>query len=205
MLGTILSIASAALSIAKSLTVIASSISVVAQTVLFVCKELGLIETPDMKTEDLGEKALVALETEQLKPENFKTFEEYVHAIEKFEVDPAKAEKYSVEEKMQKGLELTTGLLIDKYGDTAGEVLKEVAKRPDYFDTTRTLQYLEKASTSQINIGDISKLLDGKLKNVDSILDAKQQIHTIEKAINPEITSRQLQQIIDCQSGGQQK
>jgi hypothetical protein len=199
MLGTILGIASAALSIARSLTVIASAISVVAHTIISVCKALGLIENPNMKTEDLGEKALVAQEMEHLKPENFKTFEEYVKAIENFKVDPAQAEKYTLEEKMQKGLELTTGLLIDKYGESAAEVLREVAKRPDFFDDIRTLQYLEKASSVELNIGDISKLLDGKLKNVDAIIDAKEQMSNVEKIINPEITPRQLQQLIDKQ------
>lgn len=199
MLNVIIGIASAAVSIAKSITVIASAVSVVAHTVISVCKALGLIENSNMKTEELGEKALVAQETDQLKPENFQTFEEYVKAIENFNVDPVKAEKYSLEEKLQKGLELTTGLLIGKFGETAGEVLREAAKRPDFFDSTRTLHYLEKASSNELNIGNISKLLDGKLKNIDMIMETKGQMNSTEKGLNPELTSRQLQQMIDQQ------
>ncbi|WP_129727911.1 hypothetical protein [Ectobacillus funiculus] len=198
LISALVGIVSVAVSVAESLTVITTAISIVAHTVISVCKALGLIENPEIKTEDLGEKALVA-EEEGLKPEKFKTYEEYVQIIEKFEIDPLKAEKYTSEQKMQKGLELTSGLLIDKYGLSAGDVLREVAKRPIFFDTARTLHYLEKTSSNDLNIGDVSKFLDGKLKNVEALLHAKEQVISIEKIINPEATPRQLQQIIDAQ------
>ncbi|MCM3362256.1 hypothetical protein [Niallia sp. MER TA 168] len=197
--GAILSVISTAVSIARSVAVIATAVHVVANVVIDICKQLGLIEDKNLDPVELGEKALAAEEERGIVPEKFDRYEDYVREIENFKVDDSYVDKWTKEEKEQRGFELGTGLLVEKYGTSVADVLMEIGKRPDFFTVDRTKLYLEKNATNEIDMQEISKFLDGKLKNVDVMKKINEQMINIENEINPTISQQEAQRSINLQ------
>ncbi|UTG82734.1 hypothetical protein [Bacillus paranthracis] len=198
LIASISSIASTALSIANSVSLIVSSIKIVASVIMSVCKELGLIENQNIESEQIGEKALAA-EQVGIVPGKFERYEDYVKDIEKFEVDKMKVNDWTKEEKEQRGMELTIGLLLEKFGSVVVEVITEVAKRPDFFNTERTQLYLEKASSNEIDMKEVTSYLDGQTKGLEKMNLINDKMVNIEKIINPELTPNEVQRIINLQ------
>ncbi|MEB9458425.1 hypothetical protein [Bacillus anthracis] len=198
LIASISSIASTALSIANSVSLIVSAIEVVTSVIMSVCKELGLIENQNIESEQLGEKALAA-EQVGIVPEKFERYEDYVKDIEKFEADKMKLNDWTKEEKEQRGMELTIGLLLEKFGSVVVEVINEVAKRPEFFNTERTQLYLEKASSNEIDMKEVTSYLDGQTKGLEKMNLINDKMVNIEKIINPELTPNEVQRIINLQ------
>ncbi|GAE27531.1 hypothetical protein JCM9140_3683 [Halalkalibacter wakoensis JCM 9140] len=189
--------------IINTVVIAIKAIQVIANTIMAVCKELGLIENKDINVEELGSKALAA-EEEGIKPENFETYEAYVKEIEKFEVDPTKAESWSEEEKATRGTIVTTGLLLEKYGPVVADVIVELSKRPDFFTTDRVKLYLDLASDQQIDIQQISRYLNGDIKNFNELRTINDVMLEIETKLNPHLTTEEKQQNINEQKAQQQ-
>lgn len=61
---------------------------------------LGIIG-PDENAKELGDKAIQA-EEEGITPENYDSYEEYMDAVRKFELDPEKSEQIEDEDKLKK-------------------------------------------------------------------------------------------------------
>lgn len=92
-----------------------------------------------------------------------RSYEDYVREIEKFEVDESRVDKWSKRKKSRR-FELGTGLLIEKYGTLIADVFMEIAKRPEFFTADCAKLYLEKNSNNEMDMQEISKFHDGKLK-----------------------------------------
>jgi hypothetical protein len=197
--GAIVSVISVAVSIARSVAVIATAVYVVANMVIDICKQLGLIEDKTIEPVDLGEKALAAAESKGIVPEKYERYEDYVKEIEKFEVDSSNVDKWTKEEKEQRGFEVATGLLVEKYGTSVADVIIEIAKRPDFFTANRAQLYLEKNATNEIDMQDISKYLEGKLKNVDAMMKVNEKMMDFEAKMNPSISQLEAQRTINLQ------
>jgi hypothetical protein len=195
----IVSVFTAAVNIARSVAVIATAVHVVASAVIDVCKQLGLIEDKSLEPAELGEKALAAEEEKGIVPEKFERYVDYVKEIENFNVDESKVDKWSKEEKEQKGFELGTGLLVEKYGTSIADVMMEMAKRPDFFTADRAKLYMEKTASNDIDMQEISKFLDGKLKNVDVMTKINEQMIHIESEMNPNNSQLEAQRAINLQ------
>lgn len=190
MLGILSGIISAAFSVVKTLSIVDLSISalkVVAGAIFNLCKALGIIED-DTKMDELGDKALQS----EYNPEDYDCYEEYVKAVEKFELDPEKSKEITAEQKMAKGVELVSGLAIEKYRDyPMKDLLVLTGQKADFFDGDRGLEVgkLIKEDNSMIN--SLVKYFNGSEKDevkIDKMFDS---LIEIEKKIDPDISENE--------------
>lgn len=143
------------------------------------------ILNPDEKVEELGDRALQAAEQdENLVPENFSDYKDYLNEIRNIKLDPEKTEK-----NLEDGSAIVTGLAtvstaLEKiYGlreGTSADLLKVVVADPQFFSSDR----LKTLITENADFGAIVKYLDGKLGNAetDALYD---KLFSIEKSNNP--------------------
>ena len=78
------------------------AVAVIGQILMTVAKALGLIEDDQQSVEDLGDKAIQAAD-EGIVPENYESYEQYLHDVENFELDLEKSASIKQEEKIAKG------------------------------------------------------------------------------------------------------
>lgn len=146
---------------------------------------LGIIKE-DTNLEELGDKALQA-EQEGIKPENFKTYDEYVRKIETFELDPEKSKKLSPEEKNRRGIEVMSGMVLDAMGPNVPmqKFLEIVLANNNrgYFESR--IGELSKAIADNRNfIGDIVGVLSGSEKNAAKVKDVVENFVQLEKNLD---------------------
>lgn len=170
----------------KAVNVVATAISVVTTVITVVSNALGLTKTEN--PEELGQKALQA-EEQNIRPENFKTYEEYVKEVESLNLDPERTSKWTKEQKEAKAFELGTMLLTEKFGQNASTLIIDIAKRPDFFTPERAKHYLEVGQAQNIDLSKISDLLNNKTSDLKSVVEAKDLMFEIEKSLNPNLTS----------------
>jgi hypothetical protein len=84
-------------------------------------------------------------------------------------------------------------------GTSVADVITEIAKRPDFFTANRAQLYLEKYAANEIDMQDISKYLDGKLKNVDAMMKVNEKMLDIEAEVNPSNSQLEAQRTINLQ------
>ena len=189
-IAAICGIASAALSVAKALGAVGLAIEgvkMVVNSLVSVCKALGLIKE-ETEPEELGDKAIQA-EEQGIKPENFKTYEEYVKAVENFEIDPEKSALTTEKEKHVKASELAAGLLMEKMPDVniAGIPLLAVKLPPEKIAAI--------ISTLKDGIGatynNIIGVVTNKEKDTSKIADGLNGLALIEKKLDPALTDQE--------------
>ena len=186
-MGFISGLFAAATTIVKAVNIIATAVSAVTTIVTAVSKVLGLTQTDN--PEELGQKALQA-EEQNIRPEDFKSYAEYVKEVESLDLDPARVSKWSKEQKEAKALEVSASVFTEQFGvENTSAMFQEIAKRPDFFTPERTKQYFEVSQEKSIDLGKISDLINNKTTDVNKILEAKNLMFEIEKTINPELTS----------------
>lgn len=192
---SIASVVSVAARIATSVAIIATSIEAVAKVVIGVCKELGFIEN-ETSSEELGNLALQAEEAD-IKPEKFDTYEEYLNEIQQFPLDPEKSKNYTKEEKEMKAMEVSTAILLEKFGIGVADLIEQISKHPSYFNEQRTENYLKELSKDNIDMKEIAKFFDGELKSNAAIDEIKSIILDIEEKYNPSKSRDEIEQIIE--------
>ncbi|MDY6294970.1 MAG: hypothetical protein SPL45_01550, partial [Schwartzia succinivorans] len=99
-IGEIVSFVSALLP--KIIEIVGKDLLMFAQIIMGILKGLGLIK-PEEDVEDLGDKALQA-EEEGITPEKYDSYEEYLKAVEEFEIDPEKSKEIDEGKKLEKGV-----------------------------------------------------------------------------------------------------
>lgn len=202
MLGIIISAVSSlavkAISIIGHMGLAIKTLDLIGRILVSVAKALGLIENKVIEAEELGYKALQA-ESEGIKPENYKTYVEYVKAIEEFELDPKKSNLWTDEEKIYKGIELSSALLIEKYGPEIQELILEVATSPEFFNSQRLKAYIDVFAGNNLGYGDITDYLSGNIRNIESRSRINNVMLEIEKRIDPEISTADAQKLINSQ------
>lgn len=115
-LGIVSAVVSVAASIVKGLSIAGMAIQglqVVGNLLVGICKALGIVKE-ETQTEELGDKALQS----DLKPDDFDSYEEYVKAVEKTKLDPEKSKLTTQDEKFRKGIELASGVVLEKFGNS---------------------------------------------------------------------------------------
>ncbi len=192
MLGIITAIVSLAAGLASKLAVVGLAVEglkLLGNMITGIAKALGLIKK-DVEVDELGDKALQAEEA-GIKPERYETYEQYVRAVEEFELDPAKSLKYSDAEKTVKGIELSSGVTIEKFpGLPVADFYQHIATKPEYFTTERMKEFPKFFTTTGINIGDVLKYMNGTEKNSGKLDSVIESLKSIEKTIRPEISDR---------------
>lgn len=185
--GFVGSIASAAVTVVNSLAVVGMAVEglkVIGGALLNLAKSLGLIK-PQMQVDELGDRAIQS----NYDPEDYNTYDDYVKAVEQFELDPEKSKTISEEEKIKKGTELAAGLMIEKYNDCPMEKFcVEIGNRPDFFSEGIIKGVGNLIASDKNMISDITGFLDGTLKNDDKLEDISGKLADIYKAENPGIS-----------------
>lgn len=155
-LGAIAAIAAAATTVAKTLAVVGLAVQglqTIGNLLTSLGKALGLIK-PETKVEDLGDKAIQS----GYNPEDYNSYAEYVKSVEEYDLDPEKSKLTTEEEKIKKGMELASGVTIEKFnGFPIQDFCIEVGKNPEYF--------------TEAKIGEIAKLIETDGKYIPGILN----------------------------------
>ena len=150
-------------------------------------KELGLIE-PEIEVEDLGDKAMQS----DLKPDDFDCYEEYLKAVEDYKLDPEKSKMSTEEKKIQKGIELTVGVMIDKYQEfPMGEFINMIGHNQSFFTESKMGELAKVIKTDGQSITDILHYVDGTEKNSTKIQGTVDTLLGIEKNTNPGISDKE--------------
>lgn len=168
------------------------AVAVIGQILMTVAKALGLIEDDQQSVEDLGDKAIQAAD-EGIVPENYESYEQYLHDVENFELDLEKSASIKQEEKIAKGAEVllkatdeklgTDGIVVvnllnamasnqDFFREFGGAVDKAIKENPELIKTISSF-----VADRKLSDGDVDVMTD---KMVDIIKTAKPEMSTFE-------------------------
>ncbi len=186
MLGLIIS---AVTTIAKALGVAKlalDGLKVVGNILTTLGKALGLIK-PETKTDALGDKAIQS----GYNPENYNSYEEYVKAVESFETDPEKSAKISPEEKYRKGIELSLGVIKEKYGEfPIDDICIAAGTNPEVFNESRMSAIGTAFKENPNNITSLANFINGTEHDDVKLGQTMDFLTGIEKIINPQISDK---------------
>lgn len=150
-------------------------------------KELGLIE-PETDVEDLGDKAIQS----DLKPDDFDCYEEYLKTVEDYKLDPEKSKLSTEEKKIQKGIELTVGVMIDKYQDfSMDKFINMIGHNQNFFTEAKMGEIAKVIKMDGQSITDILHYVDGTEKNSTKIQGTVDTLLEIEKNTNPGLSDKE--------------
>lgn len=160
-----------------------SALKVVGKVLVELGKALGLIKE-ETNVEELGDKAIQS----GYKPEDFSSYEEYVKAVENFELDEEKSKTISEEEKLKKGIELSAGVAIEKYKDfPMGELCVALGKNTEFFDgKMKEIGQLIKEDSGAIK--GIVNYINGKERDAIRLEKTIDSLVEIEKKVNPKMS-----------------
>ena len=181
---------SAVSSIVTAIKAIVPVLRAVANVVMSICQTLGLIK-PEEKVEDLGDKAIQAGD-EGIRPENYANYQDYVKAVQDFQVDPEKSKRITPEEKMAKALEVQANLLAEKAPELGVEdYLNLIANHMDYFTPERSTELGKLLLTESGAVVNVADVLNGTEKNPDKISEAYDTLAKVEKQVDPTISDNE--------------
>ena len=190
MFGFIAGIVSAVSSIVTAIKAIVPVLKAVANVVMNICQTLGLIK-PEEKVEDLGDKAIQAGD-EGIKPENYANYQDYVKAVQDFQVDPEKSKHITPEEKMAKALEVQANLLVEKAPELGVmDYLSLIANHTDYFTPDKTTELGKLLLSESGAVTNVAEVLNGTEKNPDKIGEAYETLAKVEKQVDPTISDNE--------------
>lgn len=184
-IGTIVAAAGTVVKALGSVGVVIEGLKMAGGVLLNLAKSLGLIK-PQIQVDELGDKALQS----GYNPEQYDTYTEYVKAVEEFDdLDAEKSKLIPEEDKIRKGMELATGVMIEKYQDFPVEKFCiEVGKRPEFFSEGALKEVGKLIDTDENYISDILGYLDGSLKNDNKLDKIIGSLSDIYKEGNPGIS-----------------
>ena len=158
-----------------------------AATLIELGKELGLIE-PETDVEDLGDKAMQS----DLKPDDFDCYEEYLKAVEDYKLDPEQSKLNKEEDKIRKGIELTVGVMIEKYQDfSMDKFINMIGHNQNFFTEAKMGELAKVIKKDGQSITDILHYVDGTEKNSTKIQGTVDTLLEIEKNTNPGISDKE--------------
>lgn len=183
---SVMSFISTAVEIVKTVISVAKPLlEAIGNAILEIAKVFGVV-TESENVEDLGEKALQA-EEDGIKPEDYKSCEEYIKAIEKYEINPDK--KHDPETAREEGAKIATALALEMCPAVNIEKLigvytnRLVMKEPDYLAEIYKL-----AATNPSAANAVADYLTKHAKTADVIDLAKSTLLAIEKNTIPDIS-----------------
>lgn len=188
--GVIVAVTTAVAGVMKGLAVAGlalQGLKSLAAPLLELGKELGLIES-ETDVEDLGDKAIQS----DLKPDDFDCYEEYLKAVEDYKLDPEKSKLSTEEKKIQKGIELTVGVMINKYQEfPMGEFINMIGHNQSFFTESKMGELAIVIKTDGQSISDILHYVDGTEKNSTKIQGTVDTLLEIEKNTNPGLSDKE--------------
>lgn len=169
----------------KLMEIVGKNLLQIVNIIIGIVKGLGIVE-PEENATDLGDKALQAEEA-GITPENYDSYEEYLKAVEKFETNPERSAEIKEEEKLQKGAEVITATLIERYGDAVTALFSMIAKNPDYFEK-RMPFFTEMQKSDSNTFSDITRYMSGKETDINKADSTLEKIFEVEKKVEPDTT-----------------
>lgn len=189
-LGAVASIASIATTVVKALAVAGLAVQglkLIANVLTGLGKALGLIK-PETKVEDLGDKAIQS----EYNPEDFDSYADYVKAVEEYDLDPEKSKLTTEEEKVKKGMELATGVTIEKYKDfPIDSFCIAIGENPEYFSEVKMGEIAKLMQSDGKYISSILNYVNGSEKDSTKIQGIVDTLVNIEKSVNPGISDKE--------------
>lgn len=158
------------------LSMIPGKIGAVARVVTLVSEVLGIFKKGD-EVDDIGDRALQGAE-QDITPDGYETFDEYMDALRNIELDPEKSEQTSFLDKVLAGCGVSVQGFNAKV-DESPEVLQDfymlIANNPDFFTEERAGQY----TTHFDQLGELVDFFKGTL-------DAPEEISVLDRLIEIE-------------------
>lgn len=190
-LGAIGSIVTAAVSVANALAVVGLAVQglkVIGNAIASIAKALGVIR-PDRDIEEIGDRALQA-EEKGITPDKYSSYEAWVRDIEKDDwgYDPEKNKDMKDEEKICKGVEVSSAVVMEKFPKLPIQDFFNLAgENPDFFTVERMDEIGKLANTDSHAFENVVNYVTGGAKDHTTIDAASDVLMNIEKVINPEI------------------
>ena len=188
--GAVGKIVSAAITVTKALATAGlaiNALTALGNALMGIAKVVGLIQ-PEMNVEDLGDKALQAEEA-GIKPEKYNSYAEYVKAVEGFKVDLEKSKLLLEEEKVKKGIELVSGVTIERFeGFPIEEFFTYTKNNPEYFTEARMKELGKLMKIDGECLPEVLNYMNGIEKNDYLIEKAIETLTKIEKEVNPNVS-----------------
>ncbi len=157
----------------------------IAVRVIAVVGHILNVLKPDETVEDIGDRALQAAEQDDdMRPECFTDYEEYLDAIRSVDLDPVKTEQNKKDNSATiAGLATVGKGLEEKYNlnvGGAGDLLKATLADPDFFNSERLANLIENGS----DFGEIVNYLEGK-SSISQTETLYEKLYQQEQKINP--------------------
>lgn len=177
----------------KEVTVI---LQAVVNVLTSICRDLGILP-PEMQEEELGDRAIQAEEA-GIKLEDFDTYQEYVKAIQDFEIDPEKSDGILLEEKLAKAAEVEAKILASEKPEIAlTACLGLIAGHMGYF-TPEKVEAIGEMFLKAIKAGNLVEA-SNLVENIANVVDkndlnpehkklANLTLVNLEKQIDPGIS-----------------
>lgn len=150
---------------------------------------------PDDQLKDIGDRAIQAAR-QDIKPENFDSFEAYMNEIRAFELDPTETGKITDVEKYAAGLALGAQGMDEKLNvreGTMANLWPLVANNPEYFNGTRLAALL----SSTTDVISLLKYFEGSLAPA-AATETEGKIIAAEKAMAPEASEEAIYAQLDA-------
>lgn len=161
-------------------------LNIVKKIFIGVGKLLGIIDTNEEKTEELGDRILQA-EENGIQRGDFSSFDEYKAKIYSLDLDEKLSEKFSIEDKISNALIYYVDKLENKLDVNFGEnksFLLTIATKPEYFNETRVASYLKEFSKSDYSIDKINDFFAGNKMSLKEEIDIEERLFRLEKGLN---------------------
>ena len=190
--GAVGTFVSGAISVSKALAVVGLAVQglkVIGNAISSIAKALGIIK-PERDIEEIGDRALQA-EEKGITPDKFDSYEAWIKAIDEDDwgYDPDKNKDKSPEEKILKGVEVSTAVVMEKFPDLPIKDFFTVTnENKDFFNVERMTEIGKLAQNDADSFGDIVKYVTGSVKDHTSIDLATNLLMDIEKNIEPGIS-----------------
>jgi hypothetical protein len=142
---------------------------------------------PGETVENMGDRAIQAHE-QQIFPEKFEDFNEYMQELRNFKLDTEKSEDSTTDQKILKGLEIGGRGLDEKFGTTPGamaNVWMLGGAHPEYFTSDR----FQSIFNAGMDITAIANYFEGKL-GVGEALKIENRLVEIDRSNYPEKDER---------------
>ena len=187
-LGAIGAIVTAAVSVVKALAVVGlafQGLKAIGNALASIAKALGIIK-PERDVEEIGDRALQA-EEKGMTPDKYASYEAWVKEIEKDDwgYDPEKNKDMAPEQKVLKGVEVSTAVTMEKFPEVPiQQFFSLAAKNPEFFTVDRMDEIANLASTDADAFGKVVGYVLGTVKDHKSIDTASDILMDIEKTID---------------------
>lgn len=178
-----------ATTIASTLSSIATFISLYAPTILRTLETVNQVMSiisvntqilqPKESLEDIGNRALQAAESQNIQPEQFNDYDDYLNEIRQFQLDPNKTIVYSSIDKQIAGLGIVCQSIEHKLNlptNSMGILATMIALNPQYFTAERINHLLH----TGLDLNQIIKYFNNDLGASDC-LKTEQALINLEK------------------------